>query len=55
MWISLLMLAAFVWFSIGTIANRDATQPWLKRYNFVSAGLAAWSLSVLIGRFYPNA
>jgi len=48
---TILLVFAFVFFCIGTFfgpALPDGTR-WYGRFNFVSAGLAAWSLAVLLG------
>jgi hypothetical protein len=48
---TILLLFAFGYFVIGTFAGHDPTTgPWVKRCNFISAGLAAWSLAVLLGK-----
>jgi hypothetical protein len=47
---TILLVFAFVFFCIGTFQGAGAATPWYTRFNFVSAGLAAWSLAVLLGR-----
>jgi hypothetical protein len=47
---TILMVFAFVYFCIGTVAGYDAAVPWPRRFNFISAGLAAWSLAELLAK-----
>lgn len=47
---TILLVFSFVFFVIGTFIGWPATNPpvWYGRFNFVSAGLAAWVLSILL-------
>lgn len=48
---TILLVFAFVFFAIGTFAGPPASgAPWWGRFNFVSAGLAAWALGDLLAR-----
>lgn len=43
---SILMIAAFILFLLGTIGI-----PVPPRFNMIAAGLACWSLAVILGNF----
>lgn len=49
---TILLVFAFVFFFLGTFffGPGAPANPWYGRFNFVSAGLAAWVLAELIGR-----
>ncbi len=54
---TILLVFAFVFFVIGTFFGSVPNDPpasWYGRFNFVSAGLAAWVLSILLagGHFH---
>jgi hypothetical protein len=48
----LLLVFACVLFFIGIFTGQQSTppSPWYGRFNFVSAGLFAWSLALVIAR-----
>ena len=47
---TILLVFAFVFFCIGTFWNAaPPAGPWYGRFNFISAGLAVWVLSILLG------
>lgn len=47
---TILLVFAFVFFTLGAFWGPGPTPtPWYGRFNLVSAGLAAWVLSVLLG------
>lgn len=52
---TILLVFAFVFFCIGTFFGPwtpAAPAPWYGRFNFVSAGLAAWSLADLLAKWH---
>jgi hypothetical protein len=49
---TILLAFAFVFFVIGTfLGSVPAPAPWYSRFNFVSAGLACWVLTDLLGHW----
>jgi hypothetical protein len=55
----ILLVFAFVFFCIGTFASRNSppgpgNPAWYVRFNFVSAGLAVWVLSILLAAYFPH-
>lgn len=52
---TILLVFAFVFFVIGSFwGPGPAPAPWYSRFSFISAGLACWVLSVLIGGGHFN-
>jgi hypothetical protein len=50
--ISTLLAFAFLFFALGTFAFPSATPgPWYGRFNVVSAGLACWVLTEILGHW----
>jgi hypothetical protein len=49
---TILLAFAFVFFAIGTFrGSQPPTALWYSRFNFVSAGLAAWVLSEFLSHW----